>query len=160
MIQSTTDQRSNRFLGDLQEWTVAYRNPARISHYYRQLINDPLRIATDIKLQNIYYNYIRRDFDENSDMMRLFEKGTNENDMHGFIRAYTQTNGFSTSLNRDLAAYVLFYFESKLYDTVDYQLINCLIDFVTLCIYREELQPCVFTDIVYRGMVMFEKDLF
>jgi hypothetical protein len=50
LIQSTTDQRSNSFLDDLHEWTINYNNPARISHNYRQLINDPVRIASDIRL--------------------------------------------------------------------------------------------------------------
>jgi hypothetical protein len=89
----------------------------------------------------------------------LFQKGANENDMHSCIRAYTLNGSFSETINRDLAANVLFYFGSTLYDTVDYQLVKCLIDFVALCIYRQELQPYLYSGTTYRGVVISETDL-
>ncbi|CAF3832338.1 unnamed protein product [Rotaria sp. Silwood1] len=159
MTQSKIDERSKRFLGDVLEWTVAYSNPAQVSHIYRQRINDPLRIPNDRKLKNIYYNYIHIYF-ENSDVMSLFERGAHENDMYHFIRAYTRSNSFNTTLNYHLAANVLFYFEFILYDTIDYQLVKCLIDFVALFIYRQELCEYIFNGTVYREVVMTEKDLF
>ncbi len=130
----------------------------QVSQNYRQLINDPLQIATDTKLKNIYYNYIRI-YTDDSKVMNLFEKGAMENDIHAFIRAYTVTKSFTETLNRHLAANILFYFESRLYDNVDYQLIKCLIDFVALLIYRRELSQYLFTGPVYRGMIMSEDDL-
>jgi len=157
-IQSTEDERSKRLLGDHHEWTVAYNNPVQVSQNYRQLITDPLQIATDTKLKNIYYNYIRI-YTDDSKVMNLFEKGAMENDIHAFIRAYTVTKSFTETLNRHLAANILFYFESRLYDNVDYQLIKCLIDFVALLIYRPELSQYLFTGPVYRGMIMSEDDL-
>jgi hypothetical protein len=157
-IQSTINERSKRFLGDLHEWTVAYSNPAQVSHNYRQLINDPLRIDTDTKLQDIYYHYIRMYF-EDSKVMSLFKEGAHLNNIHRFIEGYTHTSQFSRTLNRHLATNVLHYFDSTLHDDVDYQLIKCLIDFVALCIYCQELSRYVFTGTVYRGVVMSEEDL-
>jgi hypothetical protein len=155
---STTRNRSSRFLGNLQEWTTAYRNPARVCHNYRQLINDPFRSATDIKLQDIYRNYIRTYF-ENTDMMNLFEKGVNRNDMCEFIRGYTYTDSFSTIFSHHLAVNIFFYFGPRLHGNVDYQLVKCLIDFVALCVYRQEFRPLVISGTVYRGMVMSEADI-
>jgi hypothetical protein len=157
-IQSTTDERSKRFLGDLHEWTIAYSNPAQVSHNYRELINDPLRIDTDTKLQDIYYHYIRVYF-ENSEVMSLFKEGAHLNNIDSFIRGYTHTSQFSRTLNRHLATNVLHYFDSTLHHDVDYQLVKCLIDFVALCIYRQELSRYLFTGTVYRGVVMSEEDL-
>lgn len=122
-IQSTKDERSKRFLGDHHEWTVAYNNPAQVSQHYRQLISDPLQIATDTKLQNIYYNYIRIYF-ENSEVISLFEEAAMSNYILDFIRGYTVTKSFTEILNSHLAANILFYFESTLYNNVDYQLIK------------------------------------
>jgi hypothetical protein len=157
-IGSTADHRSKHFLGDLHEWTVVYSNPAQVSYNYRQLINDPFRIATDTKLQDIYYYYIRMYF-ENSDVMYLFEKGVIENDVHPFIQAYTHPGSFSTTLNRHLAANILYYFNSTLQVGVDYQLVKYLIDFVALCIYRQELHSYLFSGIVYRGIFLTEESL-
>jgi hypothetical protein len=154
-----SDKRSKRFLGDVHEWIIAYSNPAQISHHYRQLINDPLRIATNSKLQDIYYNYVRTYF-ENCDVMSLFKKGVGMNDVRNFVKAYTQTGPFSATLNRHLAANILFYFEPTLHDNVDYQLVKYLIDLVALCIYRQELNNYLFRGTVYRGVVMFEEDLY
>ncbi|CAF0971591.1 unnamed protein product [Rotaria sordida] len=155
----TTNDRNKRFLSDdVHEWTVAYNNPAQVSHNYRQLINDPLRIPTDTKLQGIYYNYIRIYF-KGSDVMKLFKEGAYENDMRQFIRAYTKSGHFSSTLNRQLAINILYYFGSTLDKTIDYRLVKCLIDFVALFIYRKELQPCVFNGTVYRGALMTKADL-
>jgi len=92
-------------------------------------------------------------------MIKWFEKGVNENDIHNFLRAYTHIATFSTTFNRHLASYILFYFGSTLDDTIDYQLIKCLIDFVALLIYLQELQPYLFSGIVYRGVLITESDL-
>ncbi len=140
MIQLITDKRSNHFSSDLDEEIVIFSNPAQVSHNYRQLITNPLRIITDI-----YQNYIRF-YKENPDIVRLFDKGANENDMHSCIRTYTLSGSFSTTINRHLTDNVLSYFESTLYYIIDYQLVKCLIDFVALCIYRQELQPYFFSD--------------
>ncbi len=158
MTHSSAEERSNRFLGDHHEWTIAYNNPAQVSDNYRQFIIDPLRINTDTKLQDFYYNYIRSRF-KDSYVISLFKTGATENNVRNFIKAYTQSGLFSITLNHQLAANVLFYFESTLDDAVDYQLVKCLIDFVALCIYRQELQSYSFVGTVYRGIVMSEEDL-
>ena len=157
--RSAPEERSSRFLGDLHEWAVAYRNPAQVSQNYRQLLSDPLRMADDTKLQDFYFKYIRVYFVESSLVTRLFQQGVRENDIRHFVQAYTSTDAFYATVNRHLAAHVLFYFESTLCDTVDYQLVKCLIDFVALLIYREELSPYIFAGIVYRGMMVSPEDL-
>jgi hypothetical protein len=158
ITESATNDRSQDFIGDLYEVVVTDNKAARVSQTYRQLINDPFRIETDTKLRDIYFKYIRTYF-EKSDVTDLFEIGARENDIHYFIQAYTQTSAFNTTLNRHLADNVLYYFKSTLHDTVDYQLVKCLIDFVTLFIYRQELRPYLFSGTVYRGMNISEKNL-
>jgi hypothetical protein len=90
----------------------------------------------------------------------VIKKGASENNLRHFLEAYTQVGPFSTTLNRHLAANILFYFEPTLHDNVDYQLLKCLVDFVALCIYREELNGYLFHGTVYRGVVMCEEDLY
>jgi hypothetical protein len=158
LIQSSIVERSNRFLGNYHEWTVAYSNPAQVSQNYRQFIDDPFRIDTDIKLQDFYDNYIRSYF-QNSKLISLFKTAAHKNDIIKFVKGYTKYGEFSTTLNHHLADNVLFYFEPILYDIVDYQLLKSLIDFVTLCLYRQELQPYQFKGIVHRGALMSEEDL-
>lgn len=158
IIRYTRIVTKDRFLGNVHEWTVAYSNPAQVSQNYRQLINDPLRIPTDTKLQDIYYNYICIYF-ENLHAMELFKEGADKNDIRNFIRGYTKSGQFSSTLNSQLATNVLYYFGSALDETVDYRLVKCLIDFVALLIYREELQTYSFIGTVYRGALLTEADL-
>ena len=157
-MQPTIDNRTMPFSNDGYEWIVTCENPIQLCQEYRQLINDPRRIVTGTKLVDIYFKYICIYF-ENSTVMDLIEEGAYKNDISSFILAYTRSGEFSRILNRHLAANVQYYFESKLYDTVDYQLVKSLIDIVALHIYRQELWPHVFTGTVYRGMVISEKDL-
>lgn len=158
----TTAECQNRFLGGVHEWTIAYSSPAQVCQNFRQFIIDPLRITADTKLQYFYDNYVQKYFSDPA-LLNLFEKGVKENDICPFLQAYTcpKTNvSFSETLNRHLSANVLFYFEPMLSDTIDYQLVKCLIDFVALCIFRQELQPYLFTDTVCRGMTISEADRF
>ena len=157
--QSGSDERFNRFIGDFHQWTVAYHNPAQVSQNYRELIRDPLRMTTDKKLQDFYFKYARVYFSEDSSLIQLFQEGATGNDIRHFVQAYTTNGPFYTTLNRHLAANVLFYFDSTLYDTVDYQLVKCLIDFVALFIYREELRRYLFAGTVFRGMMVTAADL-
>lgn len=87
------------------------------------------------------------------------QKGAIENNIRHFLQAYTTHGPFYTTLNRHLAANVLIYFELILNDTVDYQLVKCLIDFVAPFIYREELRRYLFAGTVFRGMMVTAVDL-
>lgn len=157
-ILPTFNDRSKRFLGHSHEWNIVCSNSARVSESYRQLITDPLRITTNIKLCDIYYKYIRVYF-KYSDVMTLFEKAANENNMRWCLEAYTKSQEFSETLNHHLAANILFYFGSTINESVDYQLVKCLVDFVALCIYRYELEEYLHTNsiTVYRRMTMISQ---
>ena len=119
-IQSTSYDRPNRFLGHLPERMIAYRNPLQVSHSYRQFINDSLRIETDQKLADIYYKYFRI-HSQNTVSINLCEQAYKENDMYYLTRAYKHPALFNKTVNHHLASNVLYFFEPKLYETVDYQ---------------------------------------
>lgn len=72
--RSGSDQRSIRFIGNLHEWTVAFRNSAQVSQNYREIISDSLRMATDTKLQDFYFKYARVYFSKDSSLMWLCRK--------------------------------------------------------------------------------------
>ena len=71
IVEINPMNRFNRFSDDLYESIITSNDP---SETYREFINDPFRILTNIKLGDFFYHYIRMYF-ENSNLKSLFEKG-------------------------------------------------------------------------------------
>ncbi|CAF3731965.1 unnamed protein product [Rotaria sp. Silwood1] len=76
-----------------------------------------------------------------------------------FIKAYTLTNFFYKVLNRNLALYILEYFDETKTFSSNYRLVNCLVHIVTLLIYNPNLPQYQYQGICYRGMRITQNDL-
>ncbi|CAF1202792.1 unnamed protein product [Adineta steineri] len=76
-----------------------------------------------------------------------------------FIKAYTLTNFFYKVLNKDLAMYVLEYFDTTKTFSSNYRLVNCLVHLVTLLIYHPNFSKYQYQGICYRGMRITQNDL-
>lgn len=157
-MRKPEQNQSKRFIGDILEWTKPFRNPVEVGDSYRRSIRDPLRLKSDVKLRDFYYRYARCHI-SHSEVIKWIGKGMNENNVEHFIQAYTTSSGFSTILNQHLASHVLKYFDSKLYEEVDYRMIRCLIDFIALIMYRKEFSSHKYCGTVYRGVEMTKSDL-
>ncbi|CAF4598852.1 unnamed protein product, partial [Rotaria sp. Silwood2] len=75
-----------------------------------------------------------------------------------FIKAYTLTNFFYKVLNRNLALYILEYFDETKTFSSNYRLVNCLVHIVTLLIYNPNLPQYQYQGICYRGMRITQND--
>ncbi|CAF0975665.1 unnamed protein product [Adineta steineri] len=75
------------------------------------------------------------------------------------VKAYTSTTDFYKILNRHLAMYVLEYFHPTLNKSIDYKLVNCLIDFVGIFIHSDGLDKLNYVGQCYRGMLMTKDDI-
>ena len=152
--------RSSRFIGTIKEWSVAYHNAAFISRIFRTQIRDPLRIETNVKLNNFFQYYVK-EYVNTKDHGYFWQANLN-NDVQHLARAYTSSStSFSNILNQQLASNILSYFERTLILDVDYRLVKCLIDFVALFIYRSEFEEYIYrSGTVYRGLVLTEQDLY
>ena len=77
-----------------------------------------------------------------------------------FIKAYTSTHFFYKVLNRDLALYVLEYFDqTTIFRPSNYRLVNCLVHIVTLLMHHPNLPQYQFQGTCYRGMMITQNDL-
>ncbi|CAF5037025.1 unnamed protein product, partial [Rotaria sp. Silwood1] len=76
-----------------------------------------------------------------------------------FIKAYTLTNFFYKVLNKNLALYILEYFDETKTFSSNYRLVNCLVHIVTLLIYHPNLPQYQYQGICYRGMRITQNDL-
>ncbi|CAF3643857.1 unnamed protein product [Rotaria sp. Silwood1] len=76
-----------------------------------------------------------------------------------FIKAYTLTNFFYKVLNKDLALYILEYFDQTKTFSSNYRLVNCLVHLVTLLIYHPNFSQYQYQGICYRGMRITQNDL-
>ncbi|CAF4620252.1 unnamed protein product [Rotaria sp. Silwood1] len=76
-----------------------------------------------------------------------------------FIKAYTLTNFFYKVLNRNLALYILEYFDETKMFSSNYRLVNCLVHIVTLLIYHPNLPQYQYQGVCYRGMRITQNDL-
>ncbi|CAF1420923.1 unnamed protein product, partial [Adineta ricciae] len=76
-----------------------------------------------------------------------------------FIKAYTLTNIFYHFLNKDLALYILEYFDQTKTFSSNYRLVNCLVHLVTLLIYHPNLPQYQYRGVCYRGMRITTNDL-
>ena len=89
-----------------------------------------------------------------------FKKAIEEQDyLTYFIKAYTSTNIFYKVLNKDLALYVLDYFETTKNFTCNHRLVNCLVHIVTLLSYHPNLPHYRYKGICFRGMRITHNDL-
>ncbi|CAF1521269.1 unnamed protein product, partial [Rotaria sordida] len=76
-----------------------------------------------------------------------------------FIKAYTLTDFFYKVLNKNLALYILEYFDTTKTFSSNYRLVNCLVHIVTLLIYHPNLPQYQYQGICYRGMKITQNDL-
>jgi hypothetical protein len=75
-----------------------------------------------------------------------------------FIKAYTLANCFYKVLNKDLALYILEYFDKTKTFSSNYRLVNCLVHIVTLLIYHPNLPQYQYQGVCYRGMIITQND--
>ncbi|CAF1126053.1 unnamed protein product [Rotaria sordida] len=76
-----------------------------------------------------------------------------------FVKAYTLTNFFYKVLNKDLALYILEYFDTTKTFSSNYRLVNCLVHIVTLLIHHPNLPKYQYQGVCYRGMRITKNDL-
>ena len=154
---SISHSTSEHSLGDFHQWNIIPEDSTLFKHNYREHLADLSRIEDDTKLKSSYYNYVRL-HSTNPEILELSKRSATENDMYYLIQAYTVPTKFSETLNHHLSANILFFFESSLKDSVNYQLVNALVDIVGLFIYRSELQLYSFSGTVFRGMNISEEE--
>ncbi|CAF3365154.1 unnamed protein product [Rotaria sp. Silwood2] len=76
-----------------------------------------------------------------------------------FIKAYTLTIFFYQVLNKNLALYILEYFDETKTFSSNYRLVNCLVHIVRLLIYHPNLPQYRYQGVCYRGMRVTQHDL-
>ncbi|CAF1228412.1 unnamed protein product [Didymodactylos carnosus] len=73
--------------------------------------------------------------------------------------AKAYTDYFHRVLNKDLALYILQYFDQTRNFSSNYRLVNCLVHIVTLLIHHPDISKYQYKGTCYRGMRITENDL-
>ncbi len=149
-------------LEEIPEWTLVYRDPAKICVIFRQVLS----YASDnnIKLDgiiNYYLNELLLDGSLSPKDKRIIESFcilATKNPIY-LIKAYTSVTNFYKILNKHLAVHAINYFEATLSSTINYKLVKCVIDFVSIIESASELKKYSYIGQTYRGMTGIEEDL-
>ncbi|CAF1339249.1 unnamed protein product [Didymodactylos carnosus] len=89
-----------------------------------------------------------------------FRKAIDEKDyLTYFVKAYTLTDYFHKILNKDLALYILQYFDQTKNFSANYRLVKCLVHIVTLLIHHPDISKYQYKGTCYRGMRITENDI-
>ncbi|UJR36712.1 hypothetical protein I4U23_029429 [Adineta vaga] len=145
--------KSERFIGYIKEWTIVFSNSALKSIQFRDKLNNPWHTRSNKGIYNILQNYDKGLFGNiKQDLRNSLSQAVEDNDARYLIRIYTSSTSFSRVLNEHLATYGLHYFDETLQENVDYRLVKCVVDFITMLYSRPEFNDYEFKGVVYRGM--------
>ncbi|CAF3735001.1 unnamed protein product [Rotaria sp. Silwood1] len=126
---------------------------AEVIHYY---LNEYL-INQNNNTSNLKDEIIRKQIET---IEGYFKEAIEKQDyLTYFIKAYTLTNFFYKVLNKDLALYILEYFDKTKTFSSNYRLVNCLVHIVTLLIYHPNLPQYRYQGTCSRGMRITQSDL-
>ncbi|CAF2836427.1 unnamed protein product [Rotaria sp. Silwood2] len=151
----------DRFCGDLKntdvlEWLLSSQEPILSRSQFRHELTQIPQSSTIqdkfIKIRTTYIPSLNELSSKHKTIIdHFFLSGIAENNLIYFLKAYASLTNFYLILNKHLAIYSLEYFDPLLRKSIDYALLKCIMDIISILLIAPEFEQYTYRDNCYRG---------